>query len=453
MNARRRWAAQLWILWPLWTPLAAQPPAAGSPLPPKQPPPIQPPPIQRPTAQQVAQRVASLTGPLEEEGLLSGNFALARGGQLLAQGCFGQAHYELGVPNGPDTRFCIASLSKPMTAVAVAHLVHQGRLDVDAPVSRWLEDFPRGDVITVRHLLGHLAGIPHRVTRPEQECVPRTAADMVELAKASDLLFEPGTDRQYSSAGYSVVARIIEIATGADYDRAMRDLVFAPLGMTATRHVQSRELLPQRAAPYHHGVDGGYENSPLQDLSFLVGGGSLYATIGDVLRFGIACQERSGLPAGVWAVLADDLGWGRRENVRWNGQTSGYGAFLDLHGRDQVVVAFVGNAGMGSAGVLRYAGPRLARGHPFELIQDPLTPEQAGPYLGSYTRKTARLTICLRNGVLRTDSGGRFYHRSGDRFFSLAYACEAVFERDDKGAVTALVYESGVGRTVFVRER
>jgi CubicO group peptidase (beta-lactamase class C family) len=89
---------------------------------------------------------------------------------------------ELGVPNAPATRFAIASITKPMQQVLLARLVDQGALTRDDQVSRWLEDFPRGDEITVYQFATHRAAIPHRVTEPSSEIFARTAEDMVELA-------------------------------------------------------------------------------------------------------------------------------------------------------------------------------------------------------------------------------------------------------------------------------
>jgi hypothetical protein len=81
---------------------------------------------------------------------------------------------------------------------------------------------PRGDEITIEHLARHTAGIPHRVTECDEGAVPRTAADMVQLViervERDGLLVEPGTNSVYSSAGYSVLARVLELTGGASWE-------------------------------------------------------------------------------------------------------------------------------------------------------------------------------------------------------------------------------------------
>jgi CubicO group peptidase (beta-lactamase class C family) len=107
--------------------------------------------------------------PMLDAGHLSGTLLVAKGETVLYEKSFGMADYELGVPNRPDTRFCIASVTKPMTIALVCRLVDEGLMRPDDTVSKWIPDFPRADSITVSHLLNHRAGIPHRVTTEEEE--------------------------------------------------------------------------------------------------------------------------------------------------------------------------------------------------------------------------------------------------------------------------------------------
>ncbi len=96
---------------------------------------------------------------------------------------FGLADRELGVPVTSQTRFNIASVTKPMTTVLAIRLIEEGRLSLRDSIARWIPGFPSGDSITVAHLLGHRSGIPHEVI-PDSEMVrPFTAAEVVERAK------------------------------------------------------------------------------------------------------------------------------------------------------------------------------------------------------------------------------------------------------------------------------
>ena len=391
----------------------------------------------------LAAQIPAIAKPLAADRLLSGSLAVAHRGEIVFRASYGMANYERSEPNETATQFCIASLSKPITALAVARLVDAGRLDLDAVVATWIEGFPRGKKATLMHLMGHRAGVPHRVTTPAEQTVPISAAMIVARIKKRGLLFEPGTSQRYSTAGYSVVARIIEIVTGKDYDAAMRELIFDPLGMKSTYHPDGRLASKGRAQCYLR-VAEGIEKAPVYDLSFLVGGGSLYSTADDVVRFGIACSRRTGLPKGTWRVFRERLGWMPGDAVRWNGKTNQFGAFLDLHVDQELVVAFTGNTGVSGGALLRTAVPRIAAGEkvtaPARLSNRKFTAEEAAPFVGTYRRDDGiRTTLALRSGVLSTRSGV-LLRITKDRFFSPSYGCDVTFDMAADGTASALIY-------------
>ena len=395
-------------------------------------------------------RMAEFVAPLNQDVLLSGNLIIATTDDLLFAASYGMSNYELYVPVTFDTRFCVASLSKSMTGLAVAVLIDRGKLDLQSPVSTWIDSFPRGDEVTLEMLMRHTAGVPHRVTEPIEETVPTTAMEVVERVKKNGLAHEPGAKRTYSTAGYSVVARIIEIVTGQDYDTAMRDLVFAPLGMNDTRHIDGRANVPHRASPYIYGPDG-MENAPLKDLSFLIGGGSMTSTAVDILILGRACMTRSGLPASVWKIFTDQLGWMSSNEVGWTGMTNGFGTFLDMYLEKNLIVVYTGNTALGGAGKVRDAVVALVEGGDYD-VPEAIPPtasiddERLREYVGAY----GTASVEMRSGSLFT-TRGVLRPIGTDRFYSLYYGCDVVFERDG-GSVSAMAYV-GDGRTYWRAER
>lgn len=299
-----------------------------------------------------------------EQGYLSGNVLVARGDSVLYERAFGLANREHGVPFTGTTRSNIASITKPMTIVVATRLVDEGKLRPDQTLAEFIPDFPRGDAITVSHLLNHRAGIRHRVTTPEEETVPRTAADMVELAKRHPLLFEPGSESVYSSGGYSVLARVLEIAGGMPYELLLERYLFTPAGMRHSAHVDARAVLPERAASYQWGPEG-LVNSPLADLSFLVGAGSVYSTAGDLFRM-------------MRALVAGHLGGTARQallresGLSWNGATSGFRAFADWNSATDVAVILTANVTSGANDLLRRDLPRIVAGEAVPVPAAPL---------------------------------------------------------------------------------
>lgn len=330
----------------------------------------------------VEERVDAYVRPLAQAGELSGALLVAREGRVLYERAFGMASYELAAPNTPSTLFAVASITKPMTALVAIRLIEEGKLGLADPLARWIPGFPRGEEITVEHLLRHRSGIAHRVTEESEETVPRTAAEMVELAARRELLFEPGSQSSYSSAGYSVLARVLELAGGRPYGRLLEEIVLAPAGAVHSLHADRRRLLPGRALGHLRGAHG-LLNAPLQDFSFLVGAGSVYSTPRDLL----AIQQR--LLAGGYGELA-------RENLvreggpRWNGATGGFRAFADHHAETGVTVIFCGNLVTGAIDLVRGDVPRIAAGEEVAPPEVPryqavtLTPAFQQRYEGIY---------------------------------------------------------------------
>lgn len=381
-------------------------------------------------------RVDAYVRPLVEDRFLSGCLKLTRPGEDPVEACYGFADAAGTEANGPGTHFCIASITKPITVVALLRLVEEDKLGLDDPVSRWIEDFPAGDTITVLHLLGHTAGVPHRVTDPEEESNPFSPADIVERVRQQGLLFPPGEGRQYSSAGYTVLAYIMEQATEMSYGDLMQAFVFEPLGMANTFHPDGRPIDPRAVPTAADGVDR--VEAPFKDYRFLAGAGSLYSTADDIARFGRAYLERKLLSDVGW-VRFHELGWAPNDRVLWTGSTNGFSAWLDIDRTDGTVAVFLGNAGTGGAFLLHGALEALVSGAdvpppPEAPDAVALQPGQMHGLDGGYTRAGSRSTlrIELRDGDLYMGSD-RVYPIAVDRFFNPTYFSVNTFERDEDG--------------------
>jgi CubicO group peptidase (beta-lactamase class C family) len=311
----------------------------------------------------LGKRIEAYLAPFAEAGQLSGTVLVARNGEVLFERAYGMANQELGVRNTPRTKYSIASINKPITIAVVCQLAEEGKLAQGDPVSKWIPDFPRGDKITISHLLNHRAGIAHRVTTTEQESQPLSAAEMVERVEHSELLFEPGERSIYSSAGFSVLARIVELIEGRPYGEVLEQRIFRRAGMEHSVDPGFHRLVPDRATSYTPAV-GGVLNTDLKDLSFLVGAGSVYSTAGDLHRL-------------IGAVLSGTLGQAaqialmRDEGLRWNGVTNGYSAFADYYKDTGLEVIFTGNLHTGAVDRLREDLPKIVAG---EAVAPPVVP-------------------------------------------------------------------------------
>jgi len=208
---------------------------------------------------------------VERQGIPGAAFVLSKGQSVLEARGFGEARE--GLAATPETLFRVASLSKPMTAVAVVRLAERGRIDLDQGVLALLAEHPeRGGRehldprfvdVTVRHLLQHRGGWdrslsgdpmfePLEVRRALGKGGPLAPTDVLQRMLYRPLDFEPGVRFAYSNFGYCMLGRVLEVATGNDYPEAMRELVFGPLGIESARLGATRpEGCGPREACYH----------------------------------------------------------------------------------------------------------------------------------------------------------------------------------------------------------
>lgn len=241
-------------------------------------------------AKQLASRLASADG-------FSGAYLLARGDKVLFAGAYGEANKDFGVPNTLDTRFNLGSMNKMFTAVAIAQLVEAGKLSFDDPVSKFLPDLlapGAAEKIRIKHLLTHSGGLGSHFTEKfvsASRANFRSTADYLELIRGAEPAFEPGTRSEYSNAGFLVLGRIVEIASGRDYHDYVREKIYLPAGMTSTGEFELDKVNKKLAIGYERsfGEAGkSYRNNIFEHVIRGGPAGGGYSTAGDLHRFGTA---------------------------------------------------------------------------------------------------------------------------------------------------------------------
>ena len=212
---------------------------------------------------------------------------VAENGKVVYKGAFGAANMEWNIPNTPDTKFRLGSITKQFTATVVLQLVEQGKIKLDAKLTDYLPDYRKdtGEKVTIHHLLTHTSGIPSYTGQPGFfENVSRNPYKVDEFVKkyaGGDLEFEPGSKYAYNNSGYFLLGAIIERVTGKPYEQVLKQNIFDPLGMKNTGYDHHGTILPKRAAGYNKTPDG-YTNAPYLDMSIPYSAGSLYSTVEDL---------------------------------------------------------------------------------------------------------------------------------------------------------------------------
>ena len=305
------------------------------------------------------------------------SITVMKDGRVIWSEGFGWADVEQQVPVTALTRFRIGSVSKPITAVALGALVQEGKIDLDAPVQRYVRDFPaKRWPFTVRQLAGHLAGIRHY--RGEEFLSQRHYASVdagLAIFRDDSLEAEPGTRWGYTSYGFNLLGAVIERAAGRPFLGYVHDRVLVPAGMRHTVAEYVDSLIPNRARFYTRTSDsGGVVNAPFVDNSYKWAGGGYLSTTEDLARFGQAMLDGVLLaPATVaqlWTSqrtrdgkLTDyGMGWGverdaaGRRRISHGGGSVGGTAFLVIYPEQKLVVALLVN----SDRTFTSATPRMA---------------------------------------------------------------------------------------------
>src|SRR5690606_14760285 len=184
----------------------------------------------------------------------------------------------------------IASITKPMTDIAIMQLYEKGMLDLDKPIQTYLKEFPKkakGD-ITIRHLLKHTSGISHYSSKWDAMSFTHypTLVAALDAFKEKELEFEPGTQYVYSSYGYTVLGAIIEKVSQMSYGEYMRKNIWDKAGMLNTSLDENKTY--ESKSRLYLKVKSTYIKSPTTDLSIIYPAGGVQSTAKDLLKFGKA---------------------------------------------------------------------------------------------------------------------------------------------------------------------
>ena len=309
---------------------------------------------------QTQDKAARLTRHLETaavKGRFSGAVLVAERGKPLVAKAYGLANAEHQVLNTTKTKFRIGSVTKQFTAAAVMMLQERGKLSVSDPIDEYLDDIPdRWKGITIHQLLSHTSGLMHSWALPEFEktiMIPATPEQTLAKFKGKPLVSKPGERFLYSGLGYFVLARLIEKVTGGTYDAFLKENIFTPLGMSDTGSDHPEAVIANRAAGYVFS-EGHLENAPAVYVPIFSGGGNLYSTVEDLLRWDQALYSAKVISKKSFEAMTTPVrnnygyGWEVSEGfghrvMAHGGGLPGFTAFIARHVDDQVTIIVLSN--------------------------------------------------------------------------------------------------------------
>ncbi len=405
--------------------------------------------------------------PYLDVGGFNGSVLIAKKGKVLLSKGYGMANYELGVPNTPQSKFHIASVSKTFTATAVMLLEERGLSKVGDSLTKFIPDYPNGDKITIHHLLTNTSGIANINDFPEYDAWSKfshTPQDLIEKFKNKPLDFEPGT-RGYteSNSNYNLLAFIIEKTSGKSYGEFLEENIFIPLNMNDSGHDNRPEtVLKNRANGYVPAGVSELKNASFLDWSIKTGNGSIYSTVEDLYKWDRSLYTEKILKkATIEKMFREGYGWFdskrfNRRAVRMNGRSPGFNSEIQRYIDDDICIVVLGNNYAPTASLIVGGLAAIALGEKYEI------PKLAKPvkldskifdaYVGRYQFGSdffvpgGIYAIEKRNDQLFMTTktiNDTLTPQSETEFFDRTFWATIIFVKNDKGEVTNLIWRYG----------
>jgi CubicO group peptidase (beta-lactamase class C family) len=395
-----------------------------------------------------------------------GTVLVVDGEKVLLNEGYGMASLEWKIPNEPDVKFRLGSLTKQFTATLVLQLQQEGKLNISDPVSKYLTDAPKAwEKITLANLLGHTSGIPNFTSFKEFETwsqSPHTWAEEYAFFRDKPLDFEPGSKFDYSNSNYEVLGAVIEKVSGKKYGEMLRERIFDPLGMKDTGLDADELVLARRAEGYHPGPTGPVV-ARSGSMTVPWSAGAIYSTTGDLLKwerglFGGKVLNADSLRAmttpgkgdyGLGVMITEHSG---TREVEHGGGIEGFNTNL-LYVPDRgICVVVLSNVNGSAPGQMGQQLLDVVMGKPVVLASEhtavPITSEELKKFVGAYALSpTFSVTIAQSGVALSAQGTGQpalplMYQGVKDghpRFYLSAVNAEIEFVPDAEGAIGSMI--------------
>lgn len=299
-----------------------------------------------------------------QAGITSGvSVLVSKNGEIIYEKGFGYADVGNKVPVTPDTKFRIGSITKQFTASAILKLQEEGKISVADKLSKFIPDFPRGNEVTIHHLLTHTSGIHSFTDRPsflKNVTLSVTPKSLVDSIKTWPYDFNPGDKFLYNNSGFFILGYIIENISGKSLGEYLNETFFKPLGMNSTGIYSTNLLLDNEA--YGYSIENGKIVKALNwDMSWAGGAGALYSTVRDLNTWneaifnGKVLREES-LNAAFTPVVLNNkeksdygYGWAFQDFrgykfISHGGGLHGFQSFLERQPENKITVAVLCNS-------------------------------------------------------------------------------------------------------------
>ena len=367
----------------------------------------------------------------------SGTVLVMQQNKVVLRKGYGMADLEWNIPNTPETKFRIGSITKQFTAACILQLIEAGKLSPDDKLSKFYPDFPKGDSVTIHMLLNHTSGIASYTGLPGFEKVATLSLSkdsMVSFFKTRPYDFSPGTNWKYNNSGYFLLGCIIEKLSGQSYGDYLQAHIFGKIAMSNSGVDKLDSVLSMRARGYVREKKK-TKNAGFISMEWPYSAGVIFSTIDDLYKWDRALYGTSILTAAskqkMFTPGKRDYGYGVNIDsldghfrIWHNGGIPGFSTNISRFVNDDICVIVLSNnesnvdfVAIALADILFNKEVQTPYIHKEVAINPDLLDRYVGKYAGGFTLQLIKKDNKLyrhRDGVpdveLKPESNTKFFY-------------------------------------------
>lgn len=419
-----------------------------------------------PSAEVVAAKADEYVKAQADANGFSGSVLIAKGDKVLFAKGYGLANAEFNISNTPQTKFRLGSITKQFAAMAIMILAEKGKLSLEDPVSKYIENSPEAwKDVTIHHLLSHTSGIPSFTSLPSYGAsmpLPTTPTKTIDRVRAMKLEFKPGEKFNYSNTGYVMLGAIIEKVSGQSFEKYLEENVFTPLGMKDSGYDSPTKILKNRASGFEVAGDK-ISHASYLDMTVPHAAGALYSTVEDLHRWSMALDDGKLISPGfapkMYTPVKNNYAYGWVVGKRYGKQTIGHGGGINGFQTDitrfpeeKLCIVVLCNNNRSQPGIVANGLSAIAMGEKYENPKKrkfiTVAPKILDTYVGDYQIVPGMVLSVTREGErlfgqatgqgkaeLRAESETAFFVREANAVVT--------FGKDAAGKVTHLMLKQG----------
>jgi len=399
-----------------------------------------------------------------------GTVLVAEGDRIILDKGYGYANLEWKIPDVPEAKLRLGSITKQFTAASILLLEERGKLSTNDPVKKYMPDAPAAwDKITIYNLLTHTSGIPSFTDFPDYrstEATPTTPEKLVARFRDKPLDFQPGEKWKYSNSGYVLLGCLLEKISGQSYQDFVTQNIFKPLGMSDSGYDSNSAIIPHRAYGYSPSPNG-IVNAGYIDMTIPFSAGALYSTTHDLLRweqglFGGKVLSAASLKK-MTTPFKENYACGLmvhtvngHQVIEHGGGIEGFNTDLAYYPDDRLTIVVHGNLNGSAPDEIASKLGAILHGEKVVLASERkevmVPPAVLSTYVGTYELAPEfSIVITLESGQLMEQATNQpkfpIFAESPTEFFLKVVDAQIEFVKNDKGEVTQLILHQG-GRDI-----